>query len=164
MFISRWTTEYIDHEDRLQISGEDESGQIQRIWVTRRLLERLLPLLTGWIEERFEGRPHGAALLQWEQAAAGASLANNPTPPVVAKQDGWLVHSVDVNRGPENIELLFKEGAREPFGLKLPPQAMRQWLAVVHGQVERAQWGLPVWPDWIGGAHSATDAQKAHLH
>jgi len=50
--LNRITTEYSELEDRIQLRGEAESKQTVVLWLTQRLLSRLLPYLFAWLENR----------------------------------------------------------------------------------------------------------------
>lgn len=55
--LQRITTEYIDHEDRLRLAGEDAQGQTTVLWLTQRLLNRLIPHLCQWLEQQGGNAP-----------------------------------------------------------------------------------------------------------
>lgn len=50
--LHRITTEYVEAEDRVRIVGEVEAAETVVLWLTRRLLDRLIPHLTLWLERR----------------------------------------------------------------------------------------------------------------
>lgn len=155
--LQRITTQYVDSEDRIRLSGELVGGQTVVLWLTQRLLNRLVPPLTQWLEER--GNPtytdpsvqavQKDILLGFAQSAARARLA--PEPPVQAKspQAVWRVASVDLARGPDKVVLTFKGEESEPVALKLTIQPLRQWLGIVQDQYRKADWPLEVWPGWM---------------
>eukprot|EP01036_Dinobryon_divergens_P055429 gene55429-74016_t len=49
--LQRITTEYIEAEDRVRLSGVSPSGEALSLWVTQRLLSRLLKVILNWTAE-----------------------------------------------------------------------------------------------------------------
>ena len=47
--LERITTEYIDKDDRIRLTGEPAQGDAVVLWFTQRLLNRLVPHLTAWL-------------------------------------------------------------------------------------------------------------------
>ena len=43
--LQRVTTEYVDSEDRIRISGSCVDDGLVQLWLTRRLMDRLLPMV-----------------------------------------------------------------------------------------------------------------------
>jgi hypothetical protein len=165
MKFNRWTTEYVELEDRLRISGEADGETPIAVWISRRLLVRLLPLLIEWLEAQVSDTSHAATLLQWEQQAAAAEL--KPEPPVIARDPSmaWVVTSIDVQRDQRQLTLVLKsEGSDRTVGATMTAHALRQWINIVHAQSERADWGISVWPSWIGSSPAEHDREKIRFH
>ena len=163
--LQRLTTEYVDREDRIRLSGESESGETVVLWLTQRLLNRLLMPLCDWLPDH--GGPtarertpskldHHAELRQsFAQQAARAGLT--PQPPVRPIEDspGCLVVTVNLTARPGLMQLEFI-GAANPAGeaprlagLALPTQNLRQWLNILFDQYRHAGWPLDAWPAWM---------------
>lgn len=174
--LQRVTTAYVEAEDRLRISGEDGAGHIQVLWLTQRLLGRLVPHLCGWLERHAPGlEGSGAAhwhasaseaaasglARQWAQGlaqqAAQAQLAAQAAEPVAAQAAGWLVNEVDLHASAQGVRLVLRGAQSGPGGaagapqaaMALNAQALRQWLGIVHGQWVRAGWPVVLWPAWM---------------
>ena len=47
--LQRITSEYIEAEDRLRLTGEVGEGETETLWLTQRLLTRLLDHLLKWL-------------------------------------------------------------------------------------------------------------------
>lgn len=166
--LQRFTTEYVDVEDRIRLSGEIAPGEAQILWLTRRLIGRLLPHLCEWLEKQ-----HGAGNRQTDAsmtnvmqgfALQAALLALVPQAPVRSEkvQCSWLVQAVDISGGNEAaLRLAFRGREGERVMLTLPPQALRQWLGILHSQCSVGGWPLEACPPWLaelasGGAQSPT--------
>ena len=171
--LQRFTTEYIATEDRLRLSGEIGAQSTVVLWLTQRLLNRLIAPLGRWLELQREmevtmrSRAVGLqshAMQSFAQQAAAAALA--PQAPVQAAmgQSSWLVDSLDLALGDNGVVLTFKPQAQGAEGVQLTlhTQSLRQWLNIVHDQCRKAEWPLDSWPDWLAGA--SPDAVCAVMH
>lgn len=171
MLLQRLTTEYIDVEDRIRLAGEADSGETVQLWLTQRLLLRLLPLLFRWLDshpavsgetaptadsgaDSRESDPARTEALQ-RFAQQGAQDSLESTTPVRAEQAmlEWLVHEVDIGRGRNGVSLVFKPAVNPPANdtitLALEARALRQWLVILYRHFRTAGWPLTVWPRWL---------------
>lgn len=168
MEIQRFTSEYDEIEDRLSLIGEDAQGAKVRIWITRRLFERLLPVLLRWLDNQTQDLPRGDLMQGFAQAAAQAEL--KPQAPVRAHAEApsWLAAKVDINTTPERLLLtLHPAGAGEAGSLaRLPLSAtlLRQWLAILHGLSQRSGWSPDLWPEWIAESNRPAQESRLRLH
>lgn len=168
--LQRITTEYVDAEDRIRLAGEvGGSADAQVLWLTQRLMQRLLPHLLGWLEQQVSAAPVSAdqhqALQGFVQQAAKAEL--QPQAPVQASERSkqWLVTAVDIASSAQRITLTFK--GLEPDAqvrLTLADQPLRQWLAIVHERYRQAGWPLDLWPQWMLGGTLVGTPLAAKLH
>ena len=149
--LERLTTQYVDSEDRIRVSGEPASGDVLAIWLTRRLLDRLISHLVLWLEQQSGDLPQRDMLMGFAQQAAWSQLA--PQPPVALSQESeqWLVTSVDLSPGQEQLQLVFKGTRGQEAVISFAPLALRQWLGIVHDAYQAAGWPDNPWPEWIGG-------------
>lgn len=170
--LERITTEYIDKDDRIRLTGEPAQGDAVVLWFTQRLLNRLVPHLTAWLSGQLAPASripsvqaaHQDIVQGFAQQAARAQLA--PQPPVRAPlaRAGWRVDSVDVAHGPEAVVLTFKGEAGTQAELALAAQPLRQWLGIVFEQYQRGEWPTTVWPEWMQAAPTRAATHPAALH
>ncbi|MBC7859879.1 MAG: hypothetical protein H7Z39_14125, partial [Burkholderiaceae bacterium] len=78
--LQRITTEYVGVEDRIRLSGRDDAddagdGRTVVIWITQRLLQRLLPVLVEWLERQDGATLRADIARSFAQQAARAELA-----------------------------------------------------------------------------------------
>jgi hypothetical protein len=114
--LTRLTCEYIDREDRIRFTGETADGATVVIWVTQRLLYRLVPHLCKWVEQN--SKVAGVSTVQmpgqstlWQGFAQQAAQAQITPQPVVRHQQGapkWLALAVDVDANAEHLSLNFR--------------------------------------------------------
>lgn len=172
--LQRITTEYIELEDRIRLTGELSTGDTVVLWLTQRLINRLVPHLTAWLDRQVTPASsipsvqaaHQDIVQGFAQQAARAQLA--PAPPVraAASQAGWRVEAVDIAHDVEAVVLAFKGEAEVRATLTLAAQPLRQWLGVVYEQCVRGEWPTAAWPAWMeqGRTYSAPVTGSAVLH
>jgi hypothetical protein len=149
MEIKRFTTQYDSHEDRVRLVCTDEQGQTLILWLTQRLLNRLVShLCSGLVRE--QSRPTVASRsparssvqsvrthVEQSFAQQKAKAALSAQPPVVPRADAahWRVDAADVKQGPSGVHLILK-GALDDQRVKLhlSQALLRQWLGIVYEQ------------------------------
>lgn len=163
----RFTTEYIETEDRLRLAGEFEEGASVVVWLTHRLVQRLLPILLQWLEQQYGDTPRAEVLQSWAQQAARADLL--PQPPVAVAEAGreLLGVAVDITPTPDTLNLTFR-GAGEESGegvtLSLTAVLLRQWLNILQDGYRLAEWPLAGWPEWLRESGAAGLDAGAAVH
>lgn len=184
--LRRVTTLYLEDEDRLRLSGEAGDGRVLNLWLTRRLAVPLVAHLCHVLSQAANAGLSDDALQTMAQQAALARLepqAPVASGPAVAPADGMqgsgragecaspdgaghLVRSIDVRRGEAGITLVFREqeGGEAIALLPLATQALRQWLAIVAAQCERAGWQPDSWPAWLREASRPETGTGRQLH
>lgn len=147
--LQRLTTEYVNTEDRVRLRGERVGNTPLTLWLTRRLLDRLIPHLTCWLEQQIGGTPRGDVLLGFAQEAATRQLGHEL--PVAASPDGetWLVESVDMQTERGRVKLLLRTGTDQCVGVDFEVLVLRQWLSILYRSYRQADWPAAVWPVWM---------------
>jgi hypothetical protein len=155
----RITTEYIDAEDRIVVRGEVEDDHPVMIWLTCRLLDRLIPHLCLWLEKRYAHLPSADVVLGFAQQEAQGQLVPQPPVEISGKHLQWLVTAVDLQPGDEQIRLVFKGEDSRGMSVDFAATPLRQWLAILHHAYGAAQWPEGAWPGWM--TEHVTSAQEA---
>lgn len=154
--LERVTTRYSVAQDRIRLAGELPGGGPVVLWLTQRLLHRLLPPLLAWLQEQGGAANAGAvqalyadALQDFAQQAARAQL--QPQAPVQAPEGApaCLVEGVDMGRSPEAVHLVFRDEQGAVAAMVLQAQPLRQWLSILFDAWQQAEWALEVWPEWL---------------
>ena len=162
--LKRLTTQFVETEDRIRLAGEIDDAQTVALWLTQRLINRLIPHALAWLATQTVTQTRPDVLQGFAQQAAVASLT--PQAPVVTPMDyeAWLVMSIDLKKTPEVLQLTFKGRTEAQIArLTLENTALRQWLGIVCGQYRNAQWPMDLWPDWIKGDASGEAARTDML-
>lgn len=173
--LQKFTTEFLPEEDRLRLSGVLEDGQPVVLWLTQRLLRRLVPHLCAWLEKQPVPGVSGARVPAMavereqvqhiaQQAAQGALQAQKQAPvQAPAYAFNGLVQIVKLETVGARLHLVLRveqEPAME-FSVAFAPTGLRQWLGIVYRHYETAQWPLEIWPQWM--ALRATPGQDQPL-
>lgn len=169
--LQRFTTEYMMDADRIRLSGEVDDDRVVVLWLTQRMLNRLAPRLTEWLEKRGVGELSAGAsgmdevLHGFAQQSAEASLTPQPPVPANSASASWRVDSVDITTGSEAVALVFKSGEGEGVSVTMSAEALRQWLGVVHAQYVKGEWPTAAWPAWMQEARQpAAKPNVSALH
>jgi len=162
--LERITTRYVIEEDRLQINGSTTTGEVQCVWLTQRMLGRLLPVLLQWLQGE-GGDALRAELVQgFALQAARAEIEPQAPVPLERADAPWLAQSVDVARTRRAVRVLLRGAQGQQATLTLDPKLLRQWLAIVHGAYRKAQWPMDVWPAWVSESIMPVAPQARPLH
>lgn len=165
--LQRITLDYVDTEDRLRLRGENTEGETVVLWVTQRLLHRLVPHLCSWLEKQTAAGAPVDIVQGFAQQAAQAALEPSEPVPLPPGDAGALVLSVDLTPGETVLALAFKTDAAGPAAASLTfePQPLRQWLGIVYRACQAAGWPADIWPAWLTEARSGErSGQTAVLH
>jgi hypothetical protein len=159
--LQRLTTQFVDTEDRIRLSGDDAQGEVKVLWLTQRLLGRLVPLLCQQLSP--DNDSHAEILSSFKQEAAQAQLA--PQPPVEAAPASaqWLVTRIDVAPVAQGLRLAFYAG-EEVAAIVMPELPMRQWLAILRDQFRVAGWPEHAWPAWTDFGPAPHAAVRSSIH
>lgn len=165
--LQRFTTEYVETEDRLRLTGETATGDTLILWLTQRLLGRLLPHLFVWLAQQTGEDLRGDLLQEFAQQSALNALEPQVAVQAQPAAREWLVQSVDITSGDEALRLTFKAPSGDSgtaVSLMTARQPLRQWLHIVHEQYRKAQWPLTQWPEWMADARTSLQANSAVVH
>ena len=187
--LQRITSIYFDVEDRFRITGEVSDESTRCLWLTQRLLLRLVPHILEWLNEiaRAEGKGDlgQAELMQdFAQQAAKARLEPQAAVPVPTMPDPnaaiettpgaatagqqeaiWLVKEVDISKSTNGIlTLTFKHESANGVQLAMAPIELRQWLIILHSQWLQAGWPAAIWPEWVDTSPKPSDQPVKELH
>ena len=172
--LQRITTEYVDTEDRIRLSGEAEENETIVLWLTQRLLSQVISHLLRLIEKQSLNLANtdSSSLMQgFEQQLAQAQLAPGLPVQTTATAQSWLILEVDISLSPEGtLVLVFKRGTDsaallEGAGkatLTIEAKQLRQWLGIVHAQWQQAGWPLTLWPTWMDEQSPSDTAKPLH--
>lgn len=157
--LSKVTTQYDPVQDRIRLSGQFKNDKICVIWLTQRLLNRLIPHVTGWLEkQQDDNTPRGDLLNSIQQQRAKnkhAERVEQGLDTAVSADEAeteWLAQSLDIQLPASGVRVIFKDKAKEAEQmavLELSPLLIRQWLNVLMANYKKAEWSHNAWPEWM---------------
>ena len=149
------TMQFDPLEDRLIMDCSDKSKNTQRLWLTRRLLDRLIPSLTDQLEVNSTNKISKELEQSFEQEKAEINKTKTESVKLIKNNPSWLVTSVKVGKNSQEFKLLFIEDKIEnenyqnkaEFVLAIPN--LRQWLNALFKIYLKASWDTKFFPVWI---------------
>lgn len=184
--LQKFTTEYLPEEDRIRLLCALQGEHTLTLWLTQRLLQRLVTPLCQWLQAQpragmpaaygAQAVPTSAAYAMAQQGAQSA-LADPPPTPVPASAPGpqRLVHAVQAQVQGHQLQLTFQAAAMagaavaaegrattdaipQAYTMAFTPTSLRQWLGILYRHAVQAQWPLEVWPQWFSVGEQADSA------
>ena len=146
--VERVTTVYSVTEDRILLSAEVMCGGSHKLWLTLRLLQRLVPVLLRTCNAGEQGHSISMAEQVFKQEKAKGELTRQPSVRVDEHSPEFLVNEVSFSAA-EGITLIFKSPGADQHALYLAATPLRQWLGILCQHYESAGWPMAVWPQWI---------------
>lgn len=157
LVIKRFTTSYSENEDRISIHAETDQSDYVVMWLSRRMLDRLIPALIEKIDSSDQRDAHHAMLQAFNQEAAVAAI--KPSEPVTTQKDQkeFVVLSVDIHTNDELVTMVFSYDSAL-FRLGLNKTELRQWLWIIYKNYIRAEWSSNIWPKWFLGEKTTMES------
>lgn len=136
-------TEYIRIEDRIRLIGSDADDEFVAVWLTLRMLQRMVPELSRILEQA--KLPLSAVNLTPQ--APSSATATEPEPELV--EDGaevvkMLPSSVNIAATAKAVRLTFITDD-EKILVELSHEKMSQWLLLLREGYKRGEWPDGVW-------------------
>lgn len=165
MRLEKLTLSYVPTEDRIRLDGQTPQGEVVLLWLTQRLGNRLIPVLSDWLHKQVTSHHyayyHEIQQFEQQKAQQARTVESAVNTDVVAHQ--WLVHAVDVGYNDQQMQLRFKgEHETERAELRLSNQDMRQWFEILYRMYRQADWQSPDWPVWMSHTSASSEAHLLH--
>ena len=112
--IQTFTGRYDPVEDRFRLDAVNAAGEKQSIFLTRRLVDRVIPVLVSHLEGKTpEGIPADLAQGMSQSRARQARQTGDTTPAVVAESETptWLCRTVHVQKARQGLKVIFTVSA-----------------------------------------------------
>jgi len=149
--LDRITLRYVESEDSVRLAGQKSGGAVVIVWLTRRLLDRLLPVLFKRLEKPCGDDPlasmRESARQRFRQQAAHVTLGLESPVPASAASEEWLASSADVRVVRGRLRLSLKNGTKR-VDLTMDELTLRRCLGIFRNVYLRAGWSLTGWPEW----------------
>ena len=146
-------------EDRIIMDCCDKSKKTQRLWLTRRLLDRLIPSLTDQLEVNSINKISKELEQSFAQEKAEKNKPKTETVHLKKNNPSWLVTSIKVEKDDRKFKLVFidqrnldnknnyKSINNAQFILAI--SNLRQWLNAFYKIYKKALWDTEIFPNWM---------------
>ena len=155
--LQRITSEYIESEDRIRLTTISDAEETLILWLTQRLLIRLIAHFLGWLEKEAPevarssaiGNETKSALQEMAQQSATTELQEQSSVTADSDSTALLVKEIDIKMSEEAVLLVFKCDKDQKAELNFTIQQLRQWLGMIQHLWRQAEWPISIWPDWM---------------
>ena len=155
--LQRITSEYIESEDRIRLTATTGARETLILWITQRLLIRLIGHFLKWLDKEAPevarssavGSEAKSALQGMAQQSAAAKLQEQSAVTATSDSATLLVKEIDIKMSEEAVLLVFKCDDGQNAELSFTVQQLRQWLGMIHRLWRMAEWPVSIWPDWM---------------
>lgn len=156
--IQTFTVRFDPVEDRMRLDVEDANGNKQSFYLTRRLLDKVIPAITAKLEQKTPSGVPSELMQAMVQSKARQSRAQNtPATAVEARSDApqWLCKTVRVTETEAGMVIAFSNDGGQEAGIALREEQVRATLDILHSNYKTGEWDTSVFPDWLETDDSA---------
>ena len=153
-------------EDRIRLDAISPQGDTQSVFLTRRLADRMVPLLVDRAEERaMPGVPKEIGLAM-NQEQLRIEREENPIAPVEAKQGSirWLCLTVHVAEEQEQVVWTLTDDGDNTAVMGLVGDGVRNVLEVLLIVYQGLEWATQAFPTWMTSREAVPDRPKRLLN
>ena len=150
------TSIYDAQEDRIALSVADAEKDTRKLWLSRNMLNRLVPALCDGLEKQIkkseDASPDTLSAAQ-HYAQLQARISQKPAQAVQTNEQTpqGLVTAIDIKDLPDGGKAIFFRCGQsvETATMQLNANSLRQWLDTLKNASTNADWGLDIWPEWM---------------
>jgi len=150
--IQTFTAHYDPAEDRLRLDAVDANGQKQALWLTRRLADRVIPVLVSHLEGKTpEGIPPDLAQGMSQSRARQARQTADTMPAVVAESGTppWLCRTIHVQKAQQGLNVIFTDDVSVSAVMPMVEANLRAVLDIFLELYTKANWPTEPFPEWM---------------
>ena len=170
--LKRITTEYTELEDRIRLAGLTDDNQTIALWLTMRLLKRLINHCLNLLDKNtpelksvpIQNEGSGKNMQHFLQQSAEQQIVEETVVKLTDQSPNYLAVEIDVKNDGAGVTLIFKGEFRPDYAIHLNNQQLRQWLGMLHMIWQEAEWPTLVWPDWISSSSAETVPGLTSIH
>ena len=150
--IQTFTGRYDPLEDRLRLDAVDAQGGKQAIFLTRRLMDRVIPVLVSHLEGKTpEGVPADLAQGMSQSRARQARQTGEATPAIAADPEtpSWLCRTMHFQKADHGLNVIFTDDTQTNAVMPMVEANMRAVLDIFLDLYTKAGWPTEPFPEWI---------------
>ena len=156
--IKTFTGRYNPVEDRLRLDAVDADGNKQSLFMTRRLVDRIIPVMVEHLEGQTpEGMPRDLVQeMQQDKARQGHAEGGAEAPVEVAPEFvPWLCRTVHLTKTGPSLSVVFTDDTHIEAHMPMSAENLRVVLDILKTLYTAAEWSLQAFPDWMQTPASA---------
>ena len=170
--LERITTEHVELEDRIRLAGLTYDNQTVCIWLTMRLLKRLITHFLNLLEKNTpelketptQSEQSRESIHNFVQQSAEQQVVEETAVKVTKNSPNHLAAEIDVKSDHAGVTIIFKGEFSSHHAIYLNNQQLRQWLGMLHIIWQKAEWSTLVWPDWMSSSPQETASLATPIH
>lgn len=150
--VQAFTARYDPIEDRICLNAVDATGAKQAIYLTRRLMDQIIPVVAKHLEEKTpKGIPAEVVQSMSQERVRQARQAEAPAKPVQADiaTPRWLCTTIQIQKQPAGLAVTLTGGASCKAQIPFADAHLRTVLDIFRNSYAQASWNLRVFPDWL---------------
>lgn len=170
--LERITTEYIELEDRIRLASLTDDNQTISIWLTMRLLRRLITHCLNLLAKSTPGLEKAPtqneksrkSIQNFVQKSAEQQIVVETAVTVTENSPDYLAAEIDVRNDYAGVTIIFKDEFNSNYSIYLNNRQLRQWLSMLHMIWQKAEWSTLIWPDWMSSDPQETASAATSVH
>jgi hypothetical protein len=150
--IQTFTGRYDPVEDRLRLDAVNAAGGKQSIFLTRRLVDRVIPVLVSHLEGKTpEGVPADLAQGMSQSRARQARKTGEATPAVAADAETptWLCRTIHFQKADYGLNVIFTDDTQVDAVMPMVEANLRAVLDILLELYTKANWPTEPFPEWM---------------
>ena len=156
--VQTFTARYDPIEDRICLNAVDASGAKQAIYLTRRLMDQIIPVVAKHLEEKTpKGVPAVVVQSMTQERVRQARKAESPAEPVQAELDTprWLCTTIQMSKQPSGLAVTLTGDTACRAQVPFADLHLRTVLDIFRNTYAKAGWDMRMFPDWLGPEQAA---------
>ncbi|MFL2873138.1 MAG: hypothetical protein ACJZ8M_07360 [Pseudohongiellaceae bacterium] len=170
--LKRITTEYNEREDRIRLAGITDDNQTIALWLTMRLVSRLVSHCLNLLEKSTPeatkvstaDEQSRKSIQNFVQQSAEQQLVEEAAVKVTKNSPKYLAAEIDVKSDHAGVTIIFKGEFSSNYSIYLNNQQLRQWLGMLHMIWQKTEWSTLIWPDWMSSSSLEATSSATSIH
>ena len=149
--IQTFTARYDPVEDRVRLDAVDAQGGKQAIFLTQRLVDRVIPVLVSHLEGKTpEGVPADLAQGMSQSRARQARQTGEATPAIApdAETPTWLCRTMHFQKADHGLNVIFTDDTQTDAIMPMVEANLRAVLDIFLDLYTKAGWPTEPFPAW----------------
>ena len=151
--VQTFTARYDPIEDRIRLNAVDASGAKQAIYLTRRLMDQIIPVVARHLEEKTpKGVPSDVVQSMTQERVRQARKAEPLAEPVQVDPETprWLCTTIQMSKQSAGLSVTLTGEAATRAQIPMADPHLRTVLDIFRNTYAKACWDLRVFPEWLG--------------